>query len=455
MIIILSSLYPENNIRNVDISQYNTNNTNNPEQLDISLRANEQLGFIISKNPASGMIKRKIHSGEVSAYYYKNHPGYYIMYFHDYTGSSYSEEDNYLNPRQYIAPQSVINIICELFNIQNKKLDIDADMKYINSLYVMMVKINHVKTVKQLSNKFPDFITEFIPSELPNHFSVNIKTFRNIHYLFNFVLTLFMTIASLDESNKYQILNSSAQKLVSCINNINAPYFVRYMMSSRILEKKDFNSLKKDLERSDNHSITLNYGTTAEHRRKYIKSLLSFQNDIVDIGCGDGFYAIPFCKNLNNGLSYYAFDIDINETRKLAKKIFKNKLNNINLYELQSEFYENLATLNNPDIIITEVIEHMEEQQSIEFLIDIFNIVKDKVHIIIITTPNYEFNINYCLDGKFRHLDHKWEMTRAQFRSFINDIVYKSCYKCNIKFVDIGDMVDGISCTQGCIIDFQ
>jgi len=433
--------------------------TNDPEKLDNSLKENEKLGFILKKNPASGMIKRIMCDGELSAYYYKDHPGYYVMYFHDYTGSSFGNENTYLNPTQYTSPQSIINIIHELFQIQNKKMDIDPDMENINSLHIAMVRIDTIKSIKQLCNKFQDFNINFESVDAPvgnlsHYYSVSIKTFKSIHYLLNFTLMIFITISSLNSSGTYTVTDSVAKKLVGCINNINSPYFVRYLIASRILLRKDFYALKSDLEMYEGHKLVLHPGNTAEHRRNYIKSLLSFKNDIVDIGCGDGFYAIPYSKNLVES-SYHAFDIDQEQLDKLKKKISKGNISNINVYESRDEFFDKLSTLNNADIIITEVVEHMGEDQSREFLIDVLSIVDKKANIVIITTPNFEFNVNYCSEAKFRHDDHKWEMTRDQFKDFMNDIITSCELSCDVEFVGIGDIVDDVPCTQGCILRFH
>ena len=455
MIILLSSL---SEIKQNSVDQISSHNTHDPEKLDKSLfTENNDLGFIIKKNPQNGMIKRKVHEGEVSGYYYNNHVGYYVMYFRDYTGISYSTEHNHLNPTQYTSPQAVINIISEVLPAYNKIVDKDKDMSYINTLYIMTIRIDNIKTIKQVVDKFSDYHVSFELNEFfkqSHYYSVIIKTKRTIYHLLNFTQVIFTTILSTNSISAYHVSDSSASKLIKCVNIINAPYYVRYIMASRILYLKDFNILKQELENYNDHKITLNHGTTAQHRRNFIKKIFSFKNDIIDIGCGDGSYAIPFCKKIEQGLLYHAYDIDQEQLKILNKKIIKNNILNIKVYNSLEEFYDQLIQAKNVDIIITEVVEHMGEQDSRNFLIDVLNMVSDKFNKIIITTPNYEFNDNYCLNGKFRHWDHKWEMKRDQFQKFINDIIQsiKCTYKYDVKFVDIGDVVDGISCTQGVII---
>ena len=161
--------------------------------------------------------------------------------------------------------------------------------------------------------------------------------------------------------------------------------------------------------------------------------------------------AISFSKKLTK-YSYYAYDIDTIEILKLKEKAKQEQLQNLHIYDSHTDFYDKLGSLNRIDVIIMEVIEHMSEEESKDFLIYILNVVIEKANIIIITTPNYDFNVNYCLDGKFRHSDHKWEMNRDQFKKFIETVTERCKINCSIEFFDIGDQVNEVSCSQGCII---
>jgi 2-polyprenyl-3-methyl-5-hydroxy-6-metoxy-1,4-benzoquinol methylase len=245
-----------------------------------------------------------------------------------------------------------------------------------------------------------------------------------------------------------------ADKLVKCLNIVNAPYFVRYMVASRVLNAKDFRIVKSELEKCDDHKLVLNFGTTADHRRDFIRKLFKFDNNIVDIGCGEGEYAIPYSKMLSEPNVYCAFDIDQGELDKLVKKAEKKGITNIKVFNNKDALYTQMKELKKPlDIIITEVIEHMGEVDAKLFLIDILKTVADSFSTIVITTPNYEFNVHYNLDLRFRHHDHNWEMTRSQFNTFVNEVIVSAGYSLDqVKFVDIGDIVDGSPCSQGIII---
>ncbi|AYV80942.1 MAG: methyltransferase domain [Harvfovirus sp.] len=448
MIVLLSSLLAL--VEGVDLSKCVTHV---PGKIDEKLFSeNKELGFIIKKNPASGMIKRIIKEGEVSGYYYKGTVGYYVLHFRDVRGVSFANH-SYVNPSQYSSAQAVIHMVSEV--LENKKVIVDQDMICVNTFHVMLVRIDNMRTIESFvkGERFVNVFVEIVPCDnLHHYYSVTVKTRMSIYYLLNFVQTLFITIASLN-SGDFHVADALAIKLVRCLNYVDAPYFIRYLMASRILYRKDFKALKVDLENCRGHIVSLNYGTTANHRLNYIKKLLGFDKSIVDIGCGDGFYAVGFSKLLGD-IPYFAFDTDQAPVEQLKKKKVKHSLMNLHIFAAKEELYDRLSKLEGKiDVIITEVVEHMGKAESREFLLELLEKVKSKFNIIIITTPNYEFNVNYCSDGKFRHFDHKWEMNVREFRGFMGEIL--NTVKLGdraVEYVGIGDVVDSIACTQGVII---
>ena len=93
----------------------------------------------------------------------------------------------------------------------------------------------------------------------------------------------------------------------------------------------------------------------------YIGSKLSFNKSILDIGCGEGYYAIPFAGKLES--SYYAVDIDDELLEVVKRKAESKQIDNISTFCSIDQFLE---TYNNEqvDIILTEVIEHMSTEEA-------------------------------------------------------------------------------------------
>jgi 2-polyprenyl-3-methyl-5-hydroxy-6-metoxy-1,4-benzoquinol methylase len=198
-------------------------------------------------------------------------------------------------------------------------------------------------------------------------------------------------------------------------------------------------------------NIKLQYGNTGQQRRDYITKLIEFNKSIVDIGCGEGFYAIPFAGLLQkkkDTLKYYAIDINDDELKIVKRRSIEEGLKNIVLLSSHEQMKMHCDGVY--DVIMTEVVEHMEKEESqtiIKWVLD--NI---KYNRIIITTPNFDFNVHYNMDTKFRHHDHHWELTQEQFKQYVGETL--NSYKdIKVTFLDIGDMVDGSPCTQGIMIE--
>jgi hypothetical protein len=99
------------------------------------------------------------------------------------------------------------------------------------------------------------------------------------------------------------------------------------------------------------------------------------------------------------------------------------------------------------NILLTEVIEHntIDDAESLIKKALSYNFNK-----LIITTPNVEFNQFYTMEENMRHDDHHFELTRQEFIEIIE--------KCtdgkdvNVEFFQLGDSLNGIQPTQGCVI---
>lgn len=471
MLIILSSLKSvENiNIHNIDYNDVE-NMVINPDNLTDKFIENENFSYIIKKNPMSGMLKRIISNGEVTGYYYNDniiHNGYYILYFKDYDGSSYESTKNtiYLNPPQYVSSKAVLGIISEVLSINDNNNEYDKENVSFNTFHIASLNIFNINNIKKITQYVTDIKVIFEQiDDLECHYKVTFITKKSFNKLLNYVFVLMTMIAYFKynnfftEEHDYEISDKLADKIIKCINVFDGPYYLKYFVASRIMLYKDFLRNKQIFEKSLKHKLVLCGGYTAEQRRSYIQNIIFNKNkdiNIMDIGCGEGYYVIPFSKKIGQN-KYVAYDIDKNEIDKLNKKILAKELTNITVYDNETNFIEFINNNTDKyDVIISEVIEHMVEQDSYDFLVKIFNGIYNNFNKIIITTPNVSFNKNYIMENEFRHPDHKIELTKDEFINFMTKCIndsYLNKIKYQIEYVDIGDSVDDVSCSQGCII---
>jgi 3' terminal RNA ribose 2'-O-methyltransferase Hen1 len=85
---------------------------------------------------------------------------------------------------------------------------------------------------------------------------------------------------------------------------------------------------------------------------------------------------------------------------------------------------------------VVEVIEHLDADRLAAFERVLFECAKPKS--VVITTPNREYNVKWetLPPGKFRHRDHRFEWTRAEFRAWANGVSARFGY--NVRFLPVG-----------------
>ncbi len=85
---------------------------------------------------------------------------------------------------------------------------------------------------------------------------------------------------------------------------------------------------------------------------------------------------------------------------------------------------------------VVEVIEHLDAARLAAFERVLFDCAKPK-HIVI-TTPNCEYNVKWetLPAGKFRHRDHRFEWTRAEFQDWANGVATRFGY--SVRFLPVG-----------------
>lgn len=408
-------------------------------------------GFIIRKNPASGMQLKSIRQGTAFGWYSQENTAFNI-YFKDADNAvSFGDQEfEYLNTTRYNSPIFVLSAMGEYFGSTVKE-QIDLDVDGIEkSFFINMIDIRSIFQLHTFEKYFPEFEIEYHPLA-GKSYSVEVKTKNSFHLLFNYI-NLMMLFIALTSEEFIQLDQGSIEKYLQSIERLDAPFFIRYLFSRNMLKTKNqFDKYHNRLQNTKLYqSVKMDYGDTSMQRRNRIRNMLTFDKPILDIGCGEGFYAIPFSMNLPKDKTYHAIDVVEELTNTVAKKARNKGIENIELYNHIDEFlvsYDGEVV----DIILTEVIEHMPIEESRELIQKIIDGVNfDKF---IITVPNKDFNQFYMIeDGSFRHHDHNWEPTTVEFQELIKGEIPD---KFSVNFVNIGDTVNDISTSIGCLITKQ
>lgn len=86
-------------------------------------------------------------------------------------------------------------------------------------------------------------------------------------------------------------------------------------------------------------------------------------------------------------------------------------------------------------VVAIELIEHLFPDELEQFPSTVFGFIQPKL--VIITTPNYDFNVLFENGNGFRHYDHKFEFTKTEFADWTNNIIQK--YDYSVKLYGIGE----------------
>jgi hypothetical protein len=94
-------------------------------------------------------------------------------------------------------------------------------------------------------------------------------------------------------------------------------------------------------------------------------------------------------------------------------------------------------------IVLMEVIEHVDPERHVALEASVFGAAAPRA--VIVTTPNREHNALYpgLADGGYRHPDHRFEWTRAEFAAWAERVADRFSYRVEIRPVGDEDPVHG------------
>jgi small RNA 2'-O-methyltransferase len=416
--------------------------------------SNPKFSFIIQKNPESQIKLQSIRLGVACGWYSQNNQAYNILFRDAEDEISFKkhkdEEFEYLNTTRYNSALFVINAIDEFLRTAFKTQSTDDSKGFENVFYINLIHAKNSRYIEAFAKYFQDYKVEY-EETAKNNYKIRIHTQNSVYELLNFA-ALFANFIAIVNGEDLFIKEENVVKNLTCLNVIDAPYFVRYLFKIRFLKSdKIYKEYKESLEKTSRGKYEMTFGDNWEARQRFVEHKLSFKRSILDIGCGEGKYITRFSKFVEkNNINYYAVDVD-NEVLEDAQRRAKNKgVKNVSFFNSLEQFKQSGIT-EEVDVILSEVIEHMSVEEAKVLILDILENINFRS--LIITTPDARFNVNYFMSEKFRHDDHKFEFTHEEFRKFLSDCAgaEKKHEFAVLRFM-VGDCVDNISTTQGAVI---
>lgn len=411
---------------------------------------NSKLSYILFKNPNTGMQIKTLRKGYLHGWYTDDNN--YVLYFKDsFDEISYPHSENqefeYLTLTKYNSCQVYMNMISTLLKSTTKvQHEYDTD-NYHHTLEVSSVNLNNLKIFNSFNKSLNGIINIELLHLQHNTYKIKFSSNRSLFFLLNYCEIFFLMNAV--KNNEHLYVNDDVlNRFMQVIDKLEPPYFIMYHFKVIfLLNHNKFNKYRHLLEKSSSGKVSIQNGTNLQQRMNFIKCNLSYDRSILDIGCGEGNY-LKFSNHIEN-YTYYGVDTDEKCLAKSTKKILDKKYNNVKLFESLSRFYSEVKN-EEVDIIITEVIEHIELVEVENFVHYIIDNIKFST--IILTTPNKDFNVYYNMrDDEIRHDDHKWELNYDQLKKFMNSILSKYT-NIEVKYSNIGDSVNDTYTTLSIII---
>ncbi len=178
---------------------------------------------------------------------------------------------------------------------------------------------------------------------------------------------------------------------------------------------------------------------------------------VVDLGCGE-------CKLLKLLLKDKSFERIIGmDVSYRTLEIAQRRLNFDRLPPKQRERIEVIhgSLMYRDDRLagfdaatVVEVIEHLDAPRLAAFERVVFECAKPRT--VIVTTPNVEYNVRFetLPADKFRHKDHRFEWTRAEFQEWANAVAQRFGYV--VRFAPVGPVDSEVgSPTQMAVFDME
>jgi 3' terminal RNA ribose 2'-O-methyltransferase Hen1 len=161
---------------------------------------------------------------------------------------------------------------------------------------------------------------------------------------------------------------------------------------------------------------------------------------VLDLGCGEGRLLADLVKD-HAFTEIVGVDVSARSLEIAARRLHLergNERQRERLRLLQGALTYRDARLAGFDAaVLMEVIEHVEEGRLPALERVVFEFASPTT--VVVTTPNAEFNVRFpdLPAGKFRHRDHRFEWTRAEFGAWAGSVADRFGYR--VRYVPVGE----------------
>ncbi len=291
------------------------------------------------------------------------------------------------------------------------------------------------------------------------YFTVTIRATKRLSELLSH---LYVLIPVLDNDKHYWVAEEEVEKLLRhggawlATHPERDQIMRRYLKHQKSLSRMALERLIADGEAGESETQT-SLGTKSSEREAALEARLSLNdqrmqsvlsevkrlnaNAVLDLGCGEGKLLSAMLKE-RKITRLVGLDVSIKALEYAAERLNLDRLpaavrNKIELLHGSLTYRD--KRLSHFDVaMVIEVIEHLDKGRLAAFERVLFEFAKPKAAIV--TTPNVEFNVKFetLPAGQFRHPDHRFEWSRAEFEGWSQRICEHYGY--SVQFLPVGEV---------------
>jgi len=417
----------------------------------------ENLSYFLGKHP-DRPFTRETKYGKVEAkflQYEKNNVIFYIT-FHPNGLSLVKESDfhqleDYINDREFsLSSLFLTNIRHSIGYVLNdekegimEKMDMSVSLSPISTrlpdhaILELFEPLGHKVSIEKIES---DYSFEVNSGRV---ISLTLSSQTNVVHLFR---QLYVLIPVLDNYKHYDIDSNEAEKLLRFGSQWLEHHPKREFITNRFVgyRKGLANNVFATFEPTEKQTSSekeiqkktplgkLRYSAFADKIRE-----LPIQS-VVDMGAGEGRLIELLVQNeqLTDILACEPTVNGLDKMKRLLSILERKKKVSVKPSIIQSSlFYRDERLLHKDALVLCEVIEHIERERVDQVISTTLSYYKPTYFIF--STPNYEYNDIYGLEGAFRHNDHRFELTRNEFRSLVEHHANENNY--SFEIIGIGE----------------